>query len=108
MPFTMAHYTDRDGFNGIASAPVWKFVAAQPPASHHPMGTYFTTLGRDERQLAKKLRIPKSKAEYVFEFTDAGDLEPIDGGRGAFIFFSRTDYFVQQPRQVYSGARAAL
>lgn len=105
MPAVMAHYTDRDGFNGIKSAPVWRFLAAQPPAAQHPPGAYFTTLGRSTPLLAQRLRIPRSKIEYVFEFDDAGDLEAIDGGRGAFIFFSRTDYLVPEPRQTYAGPR---
>lgn len=101
----MAHYTDKDGFNGIASARIWKFVAAQPPAPQHPRGAYFTTLGRSTPLLAQRLRIPRTKTEYVFEFEDVGDLEAIEGGRGAFIFFSRVDYSVDEPRQEYSGPR---
>ena len=80
-------------------------MAGQPPASQHPPGAYFTTLGRTTPLLAQRLRIPRSKIEYVFEFTDAGDLEAIDGGRGAFIFYSRTDYQVDEPRQTYAGPR---
>ena len=105
MPAVMAHYTDKNGFNGIASAPVWRFVADQPPAPQHPIGAYFTTLGRSTPLLAQRLRIPRSKIEYVFEFTDAGDLEALDGGRGVFIFYSRTDYLVGEPRQTYAGPR---
>lgn len=103
MPAVMAHYTDTDGFNGIKSSPVWRFLAARPPAPQHPPGAYFTTLSRSTPLLAQRLRIPRSKIEYVFEFDDAGDLEAIDGGRGAFIFFSRTDYLVLEPRQTYAG-----
>jgi hypothetical protein len=99
----MAHDTDKDGFNGVSSAPIWKFLAAQPPAPQHPPGAYFTTLGRSTPLLAQRLRIPRTKIEYVFEFNDAGDLEAIDGGRGAFIFFSRTDYLVDEARQLYAG-----
>jgi hypothetical protein len=105
MPVVMAHYTDKDGFNGIGSAPVWKFIAAQPPAPQHPAGAYFTTLGRSTPLLAQKLRIPKAKTEYVFEFTDAADLAAIDCGRGAFIFYSRIDYLVAEPRQKFAGPK---
>ena len=105
MPALMAHYTDRDGFNGIRSARVWKFIAAQPPTSEHSPGAYFTTLGRGTPLLAQRLRIPRRKIEYVFEFTDAGTLQSIDGGRGAYIFFSSVDYLVDEPRQQYAGPR---
>ena len=105
MPAVMAHYTDRDGFNGIGAAIVWRFIASQPPAPQHPLGAYFTTLTRSTPLLAQRLRIPRSKIEYVFEFDDAGDLEAIDGVRGAFIFFSRTDDLVPEPRQTYAGPR---
>ncbi|SRR6266498_4191966 len=42
----------------------WHFVANQPPGNH-PFGAYFTTLPRGTRNLAQKLRIPKSKTQYV-------------------------------------------
>lgn len=105
MPVVMTHFTDKEGFNGINSAKVWKFIAAQPPAPRHPRGAYFTTLGRNAPLLAQRLRIPRTKTEHVFEFVDAGDLEAIEGGRGAFIFFSRVDYLVSEPRQRYAGPR---
>jgi hypothetical protein len=103
----MAHYANLAGFKGISSATTWHFLAEQPPAPQHPAGAYFTTLGRDTPLLAQRLRIPRAKIEYVFEFKDEGDLEPLEGGRGAFIFFSRTAYAVREPRQVYSGLRAS-
>lgn len=100
----MYHYTDQAGYNAIRSQVVWRFVASQPPGGH-PFGAYFTTLGRDTPNLAQRLRIPRSKVEYVFEFVDEGDLTPLPGGRGQYIFYSPTDYLVDKPRQRYSGPR---
>jgi hypothetical protein len=99
---SLFHYTNVAGFNGIRSNPVWKFVASQPPGDH-PRGAYFTTLGRGTPLLAQKLRIPKSKLEYFFEFMSVGDLEPIRGGRGSFIFYSSEDYEVEPSRQLDKG-----
>jgi len=93
----MFHYMDRDGFNAIRSRPDWLFKAFKPPAEHPP-GAYFTTLGRDTRNLAQRLGIPKSKTEFYFEFTDAGDLQPLRGDRGEFIFYSPVDYEVVEVR----------
>lgn len=105
MPNSMLHYTDKAGFDGIRSAPEWKFRAETPPRdSGHERGAYFTNLPRDAPQLAKKLRIPRAKTEYFFEFKDAGDLSPLNGGRGDFIFFSSSDYLVEKARQLASGA----
>jgi hypothetical protein len=101
---SMYHYTDEDGYKAIKSQVVWRFVASQPPGNH-PFGAYFTTLGRNTPNLAQRLRIPRSKVEYVFEFVDVGDLKPLPGGRGQYIFYSPTDYLVDQPRQLYSGPR---
>ena len=58
----MNHYTDRDGWNGIRSAPDWLFRAAKPPDAK-PYGTYFTSLDRDTRHLALRLRIPRNFSE---------------------------------------------
>jgi hypothetical protein len=99
----MHHYTDPAGYNAIGAAPVWRFVAQQPPGKH-PFGAYFTTLPRGTKNLALRLRIPKSKTEFVFEFIDIGDLIPLPGGRGQFIFYSPQDYNVDVSRQVYAGA----
>lgn len=99
---TVQHYTDKDGFHVIGSQPTWRFVAAQPPGDH-PFGTYFTTLGPDTLHLAKRLRIPRTKLGFRFEFTGQDGLEPLEGGRGAFIFLSRVDYLVERPRQVFQG-----
>ena len=75
------HYTDLSGYNAIVSQPVWHFLAQQPPGNH-PFGAYFTILPRSTPNLAQKLRIPKRKVAYTFEFTDAGDLIPIRGVGG--------------------------
>jgi len=99
----MNHYADQAGYNGIKAAVVWHFLAQQPPGNH-PNGAYFTTLGRTTANLAQRLRIPKSKIQYDFEFTDIGDLTPLPGGRGQYIFYSPFDYDVDKPRQGYSGA----
>jgi hypothetical protein len=96
------HYTDQVAYNAIKSQVVWHFVAAKPPGKH-PFGAYFTTLPRNTKTLAQRLRIPKSKIEYFFEFTDVGDLTPLSGGRGQFIFYSPTDYDVDQGRQQNNG-----
>lgn len=97
------HYTDQVGYNAIRSQVVWHFVAAQQPGQH-PFGAYFTTLPPHAKNLAQRLRIPKNKIGHFFEFTDIGDLTPLPGGRGQFIFYSPTDYDVDPPRQVGHGA----
>ena len=93
------HYTNVDGFNGIRATPIWHFRASKPPTDH-PVGAYFTTYDESTPLLAQKLRIPRSKIEYVFIFSDNGDLKPISGGRGKHIFYSPSDYFVDEPRQI--------
>jgi len=97
------HYTDKEGFNGIASQPAWVFLARRPPGDH-PVGAYFTSLGPETRHLAKRLRIPRSKLAYRFEVDGAGDLVPLPGGRGAYISYSPVDYTVERPRQVFHGS----
>jgi hypothetical protein len=99
----MFHYTNLAGYNGIRATIDWCFKAHQPPGNH-PFGAYFTTLPKDTPNLAVRLRIPKSKLPYAFEFTDAGDLRPLPGGRGQFIFYSPVDYTVVKLRQIYAGA----
>lgn len=76
----------------------WRFQASHPPGDH-PFGAYFTTLPPGTPKLAQRLRIPTSKLEFVFTFTDADDLTPLRGDRGKWIFFSPTDYFVDRDRQ---------
>lgn len=98
----MNHFTDRAGFNAISANQPWHFRAAQPPGGH-PFGAYFTTLEPGTRHLASRLGIPKEKMAYVFSFVDVGDLVPLRGGRGDFIFYSPADYDVAQGRQLDAG-----
>src|SRR5262245_64916979 len=98
----MNHYTDQAGYNAIRSQVVWLFRASQPPGNH-PSGAYITTLVRGTPNLAQRLRIPRSKVQFVFEFTDVGDLTPLPGGRGQYVFYSPADYEVDPPRQLYAG-----
>lgn len=100
---SMQHYTDTGGYKAIGSQPTWRFLAKQPPCDHS-FGADFTTLDPQAPQLAKRLLIPRTKLAYRFEFGGSAGLEPLPGGRGAFIFFSRTDYAVEPPRQVFEGA----
>ena len=100
----MLHYTDRTSWNAIRSQSVWLFKAHKPPGPH-PVAAYFTTLPPCTSNLAKRLRIPAAKTEYVFCFVDAGDLTPLPGGRGAYIFFFKGDYTVPRKRQTYCGTR---
>ena len=81
-----------------ASSP-WQFRASQPPGER-PFGAYFTTLPPGTPNLAKKLGIPKSKLEFVFTFIDTGDLTPLRGDRGRWIFYSLGDYYVGSERQL--------
>ena len=39
-------------------------------------------------------------------YSARGDLKPLVGGRGAFIFYSPTDYEVEPDRQGYHGKAA--
>lgn len=98
----MNHFTNKSGYNAIRAASPWLFRAAQPPGDH-PVGAYFTTLARGTKNLAQRLLIPKEKTEFVFEFADTGELVPLPGGRGYFIFYSPTDYSVPKSRQEYHG-----
>ena len=96
------HYTNRDGFNGIRSAKVWRFIASKPPCEH-PKGTYFTDLDERTPRLAQRLRIPREKLQYVFAFNDAGDLRRLEGGRGRYVFYAIMDYAVEEARQTRHG-----
>lgn len=98
----MYHYTDKEGYDAIRSQPVWKFKAAQPPGDH-PFGAFFTTLGPDTRNLAKRLGIPRRKLAYFFCFRDAGDLKRLPGDRGDVVFYSPKDYEVSADRQIDHG-----
>lgn len=98
----MNHFTDKAGYDSIASQVNWCFKAGQPPGDH-PFGAYFTTLPPEAANLAARLRIPRAKIEFMFQFTDAGDLCPLRGGRGSFIFYSPVDYVVEETRQEYCG-----
>lgn len=98
----MDHYTDQTGYQAIRAQIVWLFRAGQPPGNH-PFGAYFTTLPRSTPNLAQRLRIPRSKTQFVFEFSDVGDLTSLPGGRGRYIYYSPKDYDVAQPRQQYHG-----
>lgn len=98
------HYTDDDGYKAISSQPVWLFKAAQPRGDH-PFGAYFTTLPPGTVKLALRLRIPRTKLEFAFCFHDMGDLLPLRGGRGHYIFYSPEDYSVIEDRQVAAGTR---
>lgn len=98
----MNHYTDRVGYNAIRSQPVWLFAASQPPGDH-PFGAYFTTLSPDTPNLARRLRVPREKLKFVFQFTGHDGLKPIEDARGNFIFYSPADYWVAPNRQVFAG-----
>lgn len=98
----MLHYTDQAGWNAIRSQLDWLFHAHQPPAGH-PFGAYFTILPPDTINLAKKLRIPKRKREFVFCFTGYDGLIQIAGGRGDFIWYAPNDYRVARESQTDNG-----
>jgi hypothetical protein len=100
----LLHYTDTRGFDGIRSARAWRFLASKPHGEH-PKGAYFTDLHEATPLLAMKLRIPRTKIEYVFVFSGDGDLKPLPGGRGQYIFYSEKDYVVDVPRQIRHGSR---
>lgn len=100
---SLFHYTDQGGYNAIRAQAVWRFIASQPPGEH-PFGAYFTTLGRGTKNLTQRLRIPKSKVRFFFEFVDLGDLIPLPGARGRFIFYSPGDYDIDPSRQINCGA----
>lgn len=100
----MFHYTDDTGFKAIAPQPAWKFKAFEPKGPH-PDGAYFTSLPPVTPNLAKRLRVPKTKLTWLFEFLGQQGLVPMDGGkgRGQYIFYSPSDYHVDPTRQRYRG-----
>ena len=102
------HYTDKVGWNGIRSQIDWSFRAGQPHDPTRPVGAYFTDISPDPetlRTLHKRLRVPKSKQEYVFNFRDETALVKLNGGSGRDkrIYFSSVDYLVVADRQIYHG-----
>ena len=103
----MHHYTNKTGFDSIRASTTWIFRASRPPADH-PFGAYFTTLGPETKNLAKKLGISWEKTHYVFVFEDGGDLLRIRGGRGDYIFYSNIDYSVDGHRKLDHGEVASV
>ncbi|MGO8898849.1 MAG: HYD1 signature containing ADP-ribosyltransferase family protein [Isosphaeraceae bacterium] len=102
------HYTDKDGWNAIRSQQTWCFKASQPVDPNRPAGAYFTDIEPDAlnlRTLHKRIRVPKSKQEYVFSFVGNDGLKQLNGGRGRDrrIYFSPVDYDVIEERQRYVG-----
>jgi hypothetical protein len=103
------HYTNDAGFKAIGAQPVWVFKASAPPdPPGHPFGAYFTTLRPDANKLALRLRIPKTKTEFVFCFSGGSELLQLDGGRGEYIYYSKVDYRVEKSRQVDNGPASAV
>ena len=100
----MFHYTDIDGFKAIASQVTWTFKA-YVPLGPHPAGAYFTTLPPDTGNLARRIRVPRSKLEQVLEFAGSEGLRALDGGRGRgeYVFYCPSDYHVEVDRQRYRG-----
>ncbi|MGD0092761.1 MAG: hypothetical protein ABSE73_22850 [Planctomycetota bacterium] len=49
--------------------------------------------------------MPRKKREFCFGFVDVGDLKALRGDRGAYVFYSASDYVVTEGRQRYSGRR---
>ena len=96
----MFHFTNDKGYKAIRSQTTWLFKAFQPPGDH-PKGAYFTTLAPGTPCLAKRLFIrgAADKVAFVFCFSGGEGLMPLDGGRGAFVFYSTNDYPVEEPRQ---------
>ena len=99
-----SNYTDGDGYKAIGSQADWVFKVEQPPGDHPP-GAYFTSLGPEVKDLARRLRIPRGKLEFVFGFVAAGDVKPLRGRRGEVIFYSPVDYVVPCARQLFMGPR---
>ena len=89
----MFHYTNEKGHKAISSQQTWLFKASKPPGDH-PKGAYFTTLPPWTKNLAKRLFVRgcADKATFMFCFSGGEDLIASAGGRGAFIFYSETDY----------------
>lgn len=109
----MFHYTDKDGWNAVRSQVDWLFKINRPKDPDRPEGAYFTDLEPSPanlRVLHKKIRVPKKKQEYVFQFEGTAGLVQLNGGTGRDrrIFFSPVPYIVQESRQQFSGLTVAL
>ena len=100
----MFHYTNDKGYKAIVSQKIWLFKASQPPCDH-PKAAYFTNLPPGTKNLAKRLFVRgcADKVTFVFCFSGGDDLTPLDGGRGAFVFYSLEDYPVEETRQMLHG-----
>jgi hypothetical protein len=98
------HYTNEKGYKAIRSQSSWIFKASKPP-DDHPKAAYFTTLPPGTRNLAKRLFVRgcADKVAFTFSFTGGEGLQPLEGGRGAFIFYSEADYAVEKRRQGHHG-----
>jgi hypothetical protein len=98
------HYTNAKGYKAINSQQTWLFKASKPPGDH-PQGAYFTSLAPGTRNLAKKLFVRgcADKITFVFAFSGGDDLTRLEGGRGAFVFYSVSDYSVEKERQGLHG-----
>lgn len=99
----MFHYSDKDGYNAIVSQPTWLFLTDQPPGDH-PFGAYFTDLPPDSKNLSNRLRLPRRKVKWYFEFVDLGDFIALPGSRGNYVYYSSGDYPVERERQRNHGA----
>ena len=102
------HYADRSGWNAIRSQMAWQFRASQPSSNQRPNGAYFTTIEpspQNLRTLCKRLRIPKTKQEFVFWFVGTEELQQLNNGRGRdeWILHSSVDYNVEPDRQQENG-----
>jgi hypothetical protein len=98
------HFTNDNGYKAIVSQRIWLFKASKPPCDH-PRAAYFTNLPPGTKNLAKRLFVRgcADKVTFVFVFSGGEDLTPLDGGRGAFIFYSLEDYPVEENRQGLHG-----
>lgn len=100
---------ERQRIQGHQRAARWIFKASKPPGAH-PKGAHFTTLPPGTRNLAKRLfvRGGADKTAFVFSFSGGADLQPLDGGRGEFIFYSQNDYAVDKGQQGPHGPTAEV
>lgn len=100
MESLLFHYINDKGYKAISSQVKWLFKASKPPG-YHPKGAYFTTLAPGTKNLAKRLFVRgcADKINFVFSFSGGDGLTPLEGGRGAFIFYSVDDYPVEKERQ---------